>query len=92
MTGTPVDPAEKSVVLVALVLGFFFSVAIRNEYVPAASPVAVQVRAVDFVVVSFAHPVPAPAHVPPLSVETCTSYPVTDCVEDVWLSGHDTTT
>ena len=91
-TVTAVDPVEKSVVLVALVVGFFFSVAIRNEYVPSASPVAVHVRAVDFVVAAFAHPVPAPAHVPPLSVETCTSYPVTDCVEDVWLSGHDTTT
>ena len=71
---------------------FFVTAATRNEYVPAASPVAVQVRTVDDFVAPFAHPPPAPAQAPPVPVATCTSNPTTDCVRvELPLLSHDTT-
>lgn len=69
------DPAENSPVVSAPVAMLLFNAATRNEYVPSAKPVAVQLVEVDDFVEPLAHPEPAADHGPFTPDATCTSYP-----------------
>ena len=69
------EPAENSPVVSAPVATLLFRAATRNEYVPSAKPVAVQLVEMDDFVEALAHPEPAADHGPFTPDATCTSYP-----------------